>query len=51
MENVGNNVYRIKYPSEATYIIFNDGNNKTDDLSLAGANKIYKDGNWSTYNG
>lgn len=52
MENVGNNVYRLKYPSDATYIIFNDGNgNKTDDLNLDGANKIYIDGSWSTYNG
>lgn len=51
MESVGNNVYRIKYPSEATYVIFNNGSSKTDDLTLAGANKIYKDGNWSTYNG
>ena len=52
MESVGDNVYRIQYPSDATYIIFNDGNgNKTNDLNLEGTNKIYKDGSWSAYNG
>lgn len=51
MESIGNNVYRIKCPSEATYIIFNNGSSKTGDLSLEGMNKIYKDGSWSDYTG
>ncbi|MGN0502370.1 MAG: starch-binding protein, partial [Ruminococcus sp.] len=51
MESVGNNVYRIKYPSGATYIIFNDGSNQTSNITLSGANKIYKNGAWSTYSG
>ena len=52
MESVGNNVYRTKYPSDATYIIFsNNGSNQTSTITLSGANKIYKNGSWSTYNG
>ena len=52
MESVGNNVYRTKYPSAATYIIFsNNGSNQTSTITLSGANKIYKNGSWSTYNG
>lgn len=44
--------YSIEIPSNATYIIFNNGNgSKTDDLTLAGFNKIYKDGSWSDYKG
>ena len=50
-ENVGNNTYRVEVPSEATYIIFNDGgNNKTGDLTISGYNKIYDNGSWSDYN-
>ena len=52
MESVGNNVYRTKYPSAATYIIFsNNGSNQTSTITLSGVNKIYKNGSWSTYNG
>ncbi|MGN1131842.1 MAG: starch-binding protein, partial [Ruminococcus sp.] len=52
MESVGNNVYRIEVPSEATYIIFsNNGGSKTGDLSIEGYGKIYQNGSWSNYNG
>ena len=51
MESVGNGVYRIELPADATKIVFNDRNNKTDDLTLEGFNKIYDNGSWSQYNG
>ena len=54
-ESLGNNVYRVEVPSEATYIIFNNGNggngNQTSDLKISGMNKIYDNGTWSDYNG
>ncbi len=51
MESVGNNVYRIEIPETATKIIFNNGGNEqTNDITLEGFNKIYKDGSWSNYN-
>ena len=51
-ESVGNNIYRVEVPSDATKIIFNDGgNNKIDDAKLEGYNKIYKNGSWSAYTG
>ena len=51
MESVGNNVYRIELPADATKIIFNNGDNdKTGDLNIEGFNKIYDNG-WNNYNG
>ncbi len=50
MTSVGNGVYRIEVPSDATYIIFNNGNGtQTGDLKLVGMNKIYNNGSWSNY--
>lgn len=52
-ESLGNNVYRVEVPSEATFIIFNNGSDskKTLDLPISGMNKIYENGSWSDYNG
>ncbi|MGN0502372.1 MAG: alpha-amylase family glycosyl hydrolase [Ruminococcus sp.] len=52
-ESLGNNVYRVEVPSEATCIIFNNGGNgnQTADLTISGMNKIYENGTWSDYNG
>ena len=52
-ESLGNNVYRVEVPSDATYIIFNNGSDsqKTLDLTISGMNKIYENGTWSDYNG
>ena len=49
MTSIGDNVYRIEVPSDAQYIIFNNGSAQTGDLTLEGANKIYKNGSWSDY--
>ena len=52
-ESLGNNVYRVEVPSDATFIIFNNGSDskKTLDLPISGMNKIYENGSWSDYNG
>ena len=52
-ESLGDNVYRVEVPSDATYIIFNNGSDsqKTLDLTISGMNKIYENGTWSDYNG
>lgn len=52
-ESLGNNVYRVEVPSDATFIIFNNGSDsqKTLDLTISGMNKIYENGTWSDYNG
>ena len=51
-ESMGNNVYRVEVPSDATMIIFNNGENgsQTGDLTINGMNKIYENGTWSDYN-
>lgn len=50
MTNFGNGVYGVEIPEDADYIIFSNGEGtKTDDLTLAGLNKIYSNGNWSDY--
>ena len=51
-ENLGNNVYRVEVPSDATMIIFNNGGNgsQTGNLTINGMNKIYENGTWSDYN-
>lgn len=52
MTSVGNGAYSITVPSDAKYIIFNNGNGtKTDDLTIAGDKKIYNNGSWSDYSG
>ena len=54
-ESLGNNVYRVEVPSDATLIIFNNGSggdgNQTGNLTISGMNKIYENGTWSDYNG
>ena len=54
-ESLGNNVYRVEVPSDATFIIFNNGSggngNQTTDLTISGMNNIYENGSWSDYNG
>ena len=50
MTDEGDGVYSVEIPSNADYIIFsNNGYSQTDDLSLAGMNKIYNNGTWSDY--
>ena len=50
MTSVGDNSYGTSIPEDAKYIIFNNGSGtKTDDLTLAGLNKIYNNGSWSDY--
>ncbi|MGN0462322.1 MAG: starch-binding protein, partial [Ruminococcus sp.] len=52
MENIGNNVYRVEVPTDATYIIFNNnGGSQTGNLNIEGYGKIYQNGGWSNYNG
>ena len=50
MTSVGDNTYSVDIPTNATNIIFNNGgSSKTDDLTLAGMDMIYDNGNWSEY--
>lgn len=53
-ENMGDGVYRVEVPSDATMIIFNNGSggngNQTADLTISGMNKIYDNGTWLDYN-
>lgn len=49
MNNEGDGVYSIEVPEDAQYIIFNNGSEQTDDLTLQGADKIYNNGSWSDY--
>ena len=52
MSNDSGNVYKVEIPSDANYIIFSNGSGtQTDDLTLAGADKVYDNGSWSDYNG
>ncbi len=51
MEHVGNNVYKIAVPSEATMIIFNGNGQQTDNIPLNGYNKIYDNNQWYDYTG
>ena len=52
MESAGSNVYKYKVPSDATMVIFNNGQGaQTSDTQLQGTGKIYDNGNWSVYNG
>lgn len=54
-ENMGDGVYRVEVPSDATMIIFNNGSggngNQTSDIKIEGYNMIYQNGAWSKYNG
>ena len=50
MTHVSGNIYSITLPEGTEWIIFNDGNgDQTEDIMLAGANKIYANGGWSDY--
>lgn len=49
MESRGNNIYRLEIPTDAQYIIFNNGSAQTGDITLEGMNKIYKNGVWTDY--
>ena len=50
MTSAGNGTYKIEVPSDAKYIIFNNGNgSQTGDITLNGTGKIYNNGNWSNY--
>lgn len=52
MSNDSGNVYKVEIPSDANYIIFSNGSGtQTDDLTLAGADKVYDNGSWADYNG
>lgn len=52
MESIGNNVYRVEVPTDATYIIFNNkGGSQTVTLNIEGYGKIYQNGGWADYNG
>ena len=52
MTNVQDNAYSVDIPSDAKYIIFsNKGSSQTEDLTIAGENMIYNNGNWSAYSG
>lgn len=52
MTSEGDGVYSVKIPEGAKYVIFNNGSGtQTDDLTLAGINKIYNNGTWSDYSG
>ena len=52
MTKEGDNIYSIVLPEGCEFIIFNDGNGtQTEDITLAGANKLYADGNWTDYSG
>lgn len=49
MKNEGDGVYSIEVPEGVQYIIFNNGQAQTDDITLQGVNKIYENGSWSDY--
>lgn len=50
MSKVKNDIYTVKIPSDAEYIIFTNGSGtQTDDLTLEGFDKIYSNGSWSDY--
>ncbi len=54
MVKVDGDVYGIVLPEDAEWIIFSDGNgDQTEDIMLAGANKVYtySDKTWSDYSG
>ena len=52
MESVGNNVYKIAIPSDATKVIFNNGGNgqQTGDLDIQ-VGKLFDNGSWFDYAG
>lgn len=50
MESLGNGVYAIDYPEDATMIQFNNGSNEqTADLEIGKENQIYNNGSWLDY--
>ena len=40
----GQDVYTLDIPSEAAYVIFNDGNNQTEDIPVIGSARFYISG-------
>lgn len=40
----GQDVYTLDIPSEAAYVIFNDGNNQTEDIPVTGSARFYISG-------
>ncbi|MDO4748542.1 MAG: starch-binding protein [Eubacteriales bacterium] len=51
MQSLGNNVYAAELPQDAKYVIFNNGQQQTDNINLQGFGKIYDNGSWSNYGG
>lgn len=50
MQYDGDDIYRIKVPSNAKYIIFNNGSGtQTADLDIQSSGMAYKDGEWVPY--
>lgn len=49
MTDKGNNIFDIEVPDGAKYVIFNNGDSQTDDLTIADGNKIYSNGSWQNY--
>lgn len=41
----GQNIYSVEIPSDATYVIFNNGSSQTVDISITGSAKFYISGN------
>ena len=50
MQSIGGNVFKAEIPSGATMVIFNNGSDKTGDLTIEGENKIFDNG-WTNYIG
>lgn len=49
MTKTEGNIYEMEIPEGAEYVIFNNGASQTDDLTLAGGDKIYRNGSWQDY--
>lgn len=51
MENMGDNIFKVAVPADCNMIIFNNGSEQTDDLSIAGDNYLYDatSGKWELY--
>lgn len=49
MTKTESNIYEMEIPEGAEYVIFNNGASQTDDLTLAGGDKIYRNGSWQDY--
>ena len=49
MKSLGDNVYAAELPKDAKYVIFNNGQQQTENITLQGFGKIYDNGSWSDY--